>query len=101
MPASRRWLFRSTRERAHGQRVKAIDPFRRIADAFTATRLAAAGGRAYGTLPPGTQVADIIKGLGALTNTVNQRSGQVSQLIDSANTLSSTLAAKDQEGRPD
>jgi phospholipid/cholesterol/gamma-HCH transport system substrate-binding protein len=44
-----------------------------------------------------TQVADIIKGLGALTNTVNQRSGQVSQLIDSANTLSSTLSAKDQE----
>jgi putative acyl-CoA dehydrogenase len=31
-----------------------------VADAFTATRLAAAGGRAYGTLPPGTQVADII-----------------------------------------
>jgi phospholipid/cholesterol/gamma-HCH transport system substrate-binding protein len=44
-----------------------------------------------------TQVAQIIKGLGALTTTVNQRSGQVGQLIDSANTLSSTLAAKDQQ----
>ena len=44
-----------------------------------------------------TQVAEIIKGLGALTTTVSQRSGQVGQLIDSANTLSSTLAAKDQE----
>ena len=39
-----------------------------------------------------TQVAQIISGLGALTTTVDQRSGQVSQLIDSANTLSSTLA---------
>ena len=38
-------------------------------------------------------MAQIISGLGALTTTVDQRSGQVSQLIDSANTLSSTLAA--------
>ena len=30
-----------------------------VADAFTATRLAAEGGRAYGTLPPGTAVRDI------------------------------------------
>jgi phospholipid/cholesterol/gamma-HCH transport system substrate-binding protein len=44
-----------------------------------------------------TQVADIIKGLGALASTINQRGGQVSQLIDSANVLSSTLAGKDQE----
>ena len=35
------------------------------------------------------QVAQIISGLGALTTTVDQRSGQVSQLIDSANSLSS------------
>jgi phospholipid/cholesterol/gamma-HCH transport system substrate-binding protein len=44
-----------------------------------------------------TQVAQIIKGLGALATTINQRGGQVSQLVDSANTLSSTLASKDQE----
>jgi phospholipid/cholesterol/gamma-HCH transport system substrate-binding protein len=44
-----------------------------------------------------TQVAQIISGLGALTTTVDQRSGQVSSLIDSANTLSSTLAGRDQQ----
>ena len=44
-----------------------------------------------------TQVAQIIAGLGALTTTVDQRSGQVSSLIDSANTLSSALAARDQQ----
>jgi ABC-type transporter Mla subunit MlaD len=32
-----------------------------------------------------------------LTTTVDQRSGQVSQLIDSANSLSSTLAGRDQQ----
>jgi putative acyl-CoA dehydrogenase len=31
-----------------------------VADAFAATRLAGAGGRAYGTLPPGTPTQDII-----------------------------------------
>jgi putative acyl-CoA dehydrogenase len=31
-----------------------------VADAFTATRLAAEGGRAYGTLPPGTPTGPII-----------------------------------------
>ena len=31
-----------------------------VADAFAATRLAAEGGRAYGTLPPGTPTKDII-----------------------------------------
>jgi len=31
-----------------------------VADAFAATRLAGAGGRAYGTLPPGTRTQDII-----------------------------------------
>src|SRR5262249_31955326 len=31
-----------------------------VADAFAATRLAGEGGRAYGTLPPGTRVQDII-----------------------------------------
>jgi putative acyl-CoA dehydrogenase len=31
-----------------------------VADAFAATRLAGAGGRAYGTLPPGTRTRDII-----------------------------------------
>jgi putative acyl-CoA dehydrogenase len=31
-----------------------------VADAFAATRLAAGGGRAYGTLPRGVRVADII-----------------------------------------
>ncbi len=31
-----------------------------VADAFTATRLAAEGGRAYGTLPPGARVRDIL-----------------------------------------
>jgi putative acyl-CoA dehydrogenase len=31
-----------------------------VADAFAATRLAGGGGRAYGTLPPGTRTADII-----------------------------------------
>jgi putative acyl-CoA dehydrogenase len=31
-----------------------------VADAFAATRLAAAGGRAYGTLPPGTRIKDIL-----------------------------------------
>jgi putative acyl-CoA dehydrogenase len=31
-----------------------------VADAFAATRLARGGGRAYGTLPPGTRTADII-----------------------------------------
>ena len=40
-----------------------------------------------------TQVAQIISGLGALTTTVDQRSGQVSQLIDSANTLSAPWPA--------
>jgi len=44
-----------------------------------------------------TQVAQIIAGLGALTTTVDQRSGQVSSLIDSANTLSSALAARDRQ----
>ena len=43
-----------------------------------------------------TQVAQIISGPGA-TTTVDQRSGQVSQLIDSANTLSSTLQGRDQQ----
>jgi phospholipid/cholesterol/gamma-HCH transport system substrate-binding protein len=43
------------------------------------------------------QVAQIISGLGALTTTVDQRSGQVSSLIDSANSLSSTLANRDQQ----
>ena len=43
------------------------------------------------------QVAQIIQGLGALTTTVDQRSGQVGQLIDAANTLSSTLAGRDQQ----
>jgi ABC-type transporter Mla subunit MlaD len=42
-------------------------------------------------------VAEIIKGLGALTTTVDQRSGEVSQLIDSANTVSGTLASRDQQ----
>jgi putative acyl-CoA dehydrogenase len=32
-----------------------------IADAFTATRLSAEGGRAYGTLPPAVPTADIIR----------------------------------------
>jgi putative acyl-CoA dehydrogenase len=31
-----------------------------VADAFAATRLAGAGGRAYGTLPPGSRTRDII-----------------------------------------
>ncbi|HVT69199.1 MAG TPA: acyl-CoA dehydrogenase family protein [Trebonia sp.] len=31
-----------------------------VADAFTATRLAGEGGRAYGTLPPGTRTGDIL-----------------------------------------
>ena len=31
-----------------------------VADAFTATRLGGAGGRAYGTLPPGTRTGEII-----------------------------------------
>jgi putative acyl-CoA dehydrogenase len=31
-----------------------------VADAFTATRLAGAGGRAYGTLPPGTSTESIV-----------------------------------------
>ncbi len=31
-----------------------------VADAFTATRLAGGGGRAYGTLPPGTPAGDIV-----------------------------------------
>ncbi|HEY1822598.1 MAG TPA: acyl-CoA dehydrogenase family protein [Trebonia sp.] len=31
-----------------------------VADAFTATRLAGAGGRAYGTLPPGTRTAAVL-----------------------------------------
>jgi putative acyl-CoA dehydrogenase len=31
-----------------------------VADAFAATRLAAGGGRAYGTLPPGTPTGAII-----------------------------------------
>jgi putative acyl-CoA dehydrogenase len=31
-----------------------------VADAFAATRLAGAGGRAYGTLPPGTRTRDIV-----------------------------------------
>ena len=31
-----------------------------VADAFTATRLGGAGGRAYGTLPPGTRTEEII-----------------------------------------
>jgi putative acyl-CoA dehydrogenase len=31
-----------------------------VADAFTATRLAGAGGRAYGTLPQGTDIKDIL-----------------------------------------
>lgn len=40
------------------------------------------------------QVQQIIDGLGALTQTVNARSGEVSQLIDSANQLSSALAGR-------
>lgn len=43
------------------------------------------------------QVGQIIDGLGALTRTVNERSGQVGQLIDSANQLSSVLAQRDTE----
>jgi putative acyl-CoA dehydrogenase len=31
-----------------------------VADAFVATRLAGDGGRAYGTLPPGAGVQDVI-----------------------------------------
>jgi putative acyl-CoA dehydrogenase len=31
-----------------------------VADAFAATRLAGQGGRAYGTLPPGTRIRDIV-----------------------------------------
>ena len=31
-----------------------------VADAFTATRLAGEGGRAYGTLPQGTRIQDIL-----------------------------------------
>ena len=31
-----------------------------VADAFTATRLSGAGGRAYGTLPQGTRTQDIL-----------------------------------------
>ena len=36
------------------------DGYPAVADAFTATRLAGDGGRAYGTLPPGARVADIL-----------------------------------------
>ena len=43
------------------------------------------------------QVAEIIKGLNALTSVVDQRQGQVSQLIDSANVLSSTLQSRDSQ----
>ena len=43
------------------------------------------------------QVAQIIQGLGALTTTVNRRSGEVSQLITSAKAVSGTLAQHDQQ----
>ena len=31
-----------------------------VADAFAATRLGTGGGRAYGTLPPGTRIREIV-----------------------------------------
>ena len=43
------------------------------------------------------QVAQIISGLGALTTTVDQRSGQVSSIDRLGQHLSSTLAGRDQE----
>lgn len=43
------------------------------------------------------QVARIIQGLGALTTTVNRRSGEVGQLITSAEAVSGTLAEHDRQ----